>query len=89
MLVVSELVTNAVHHAQTAFSLDLSAADDRRVRIEVFDRDPRQPVVLGADDDATGGRGIRIVSTLAVLWGATIEERNGIPGKVVWAEVST
>jgi anti-sigma regulatory factor (Ser/Thr protein kinase) len=86
LLVLSELVTNAVRHARSAFTVAVEA-DVTRVRIEVFDRDTRLPVAVAADDDAMGGRGLQIVGAYASEWGAGTEERDGIRGKVVWAEI--
>jgi two-component sensor histidine kinase len=84
ILVVSELVTNAVRHARTAFTVSAEIAGDC-LRIEVFDRDTRPPVLQGPDGHATGGRGMQIIATIAEQWGVQTEERDGIPGKVVWA----
>lgn len=86
--VVSELVTNAVRHARTTFALSMDDLEDGDgVRIEVFDADTRHPTFMGADLDATSGRGLHIVSSLASDWGFRSEERDGIQGKVVWADL--
>lgn len=84
ILVVSELVTNAVRHAGTGFSVSAEILDEG-VLVEVFDRDTRTPVVQGPDGHATGGRGMQIIATIADQWGVQTEERDDIPGKVVWA----
>lgn len=86
MIVMSELVTNAVRHAGTAFELRCEL-EDHVVRIEVFDRDTRPPVLVGADAAATGGRGMVIIADLAEQWGVQTDEHDGVEGKVVWAEV--
>jgi anti-sigma regulatory factor (Ser/Thr protein kinase) len=86
LVVTSELVTNSIRHARSAFELSVELVDDA-VRIEVFDRDTRIPVVQDADGSATGGRGMHIVATLAEQWGVQTEERNGIEGKSVWASM--
>ena len=57
------------------------------VRIEVFDRDTRMPVLQGTDGGAIGGRGMHIVATVADEWGSSTETRDGIDGKVVWVVV--
>src|SRR3954468_867405 len=59
LLIVSELVTNSIRHARTSFTLAMDVLDDGGVRIEVFDLDSRQPVLLGADGEATSGRGLQ------------------------------
>ena len=82
VLVASELVTNAVLHARTAIQLKVSV-DGPRVRIEVFDENTRVPVQAACPPDATSGRGLALVSSVAGAWG--IDHRGD--GKVVWAEL--
>ncbi|HET9076176.1 MAG TPA: ATP-binding protein [Acidimicrobiales bacterium] len=82
VLVASELVTNAVLHARTAIQLRVTV-DGPRLRIEVFDENSRLPVQAACPPDATSGRGLALVSTLATTWG--IDNRGD--GKVVWAEL--
>ena len=84
-LVISELATNAVRHARTAFAVNVEC-NDMTLRIEVFDRDTRAPVAMNADADATGGRGLLLVAALAGNWGWQSAELDGITGKLVWAE---
>jgi len=86
VLLVSELATNAVRHARTAYTVAVEATGDS-VRIEVFDRDTRMPVLQGTDGGAIGGRGMHIVATVADEWGSSTETRDGIDGKVVWVVV--
>ena len=87
VVVVSELVTNAIRHARSAFVASIERAEDGGVRVEVFDLDSRQPTFMGADEDAVSGRGMQIVGALSSDWGSSTEERDGIHGKVVWAEL--
>jgi anti-sigma regulatory factor (Ser/Thr protein kinase) len=95
-VVVSELVTNAVQATTgrvipTPIRLWLSS-DHRRVRIAVWDADPRapQPKPVPADgmpdwnDD--GGRGLFLVAGLSQRWGWYATLQWG--GKVVWAQVA-
>jgi anti-sigma regulatory factor (Ser/Thr protein kinase) len=86
LLVSSELVTNSLRHARTAFVISLRSAPGL-LRVEVFDRDTRLPVQMGADEEATSGRGLLIVAAVADQWGSRTEEHGGIHGKVVWAEL--
>jgi hypothetical protein len=86
LIVGSELVANAVMHGGEPIVLTLDA-DDERVTLEVTDGDarvdrvaPRQP-----DSPNPGGRGLRIIATLAEHWG--VEPRAG--GKAVWAQLPT
>ncbi|MGW4203275.1 SpoIIE family protein phosphatase [Streptomyces sp. NPDC004726] len=83
LLIVSELVTNAIAHTQGQVRLDLTLTQNR-LRIAVNDSSPRSPVRPRAQDlDATGGRGLLIVEALSTGFGS-------LPfagGKQVWAEV--
>lgn len=85
-LCVSELATNALLHGVPpgrGFLLRIRY-DGEVVRVEVHDSGtgvPRIPDDVGADVDE-GGRGLRLVSSLADKWG--VGERA--PGKLVWAE---
>jgi len=80
-LVVSELVTNAIQHANTDIEIFL-AADSGRLRVGVRDRNPAPPVTRTTAPDALGGRGLRVVEALARSSGAfpTVDG-----GKFVWA----
>ncbi|MFE3581118.1 SpoIIE family protein phosphatase [Streptomyces vinaceus] len=83
LLVVSELVTNAIAHTQGEVRLDLTLSSDR-LRISVNDASPRSPVKPAAVDwSATGGRGLLIVEATTASWGSVPLSS----GKQVWAEV--
>jgi len=82
LLVVSELVANAVLHAGNAVSVALVLCQDR-VRVEVADASSVLPAPSSYDLDAHTGRGLTLVGALAERWGA--ESQDG--GKLVWAEV--
>jgi len=56
----------------------------RRVRVEVSDDSSRMPVAREAGLGEEGGRGLWLVSQVAVRWGSY---RQG-QGKCVWAEVA-
>jgi anti-sigma regulatory factor (Ser/Thr protein kinase) len=85
-LVTGELVTNAICHAATDFTVSVEIGSER-VRVEVFDGDTRNPAMLASGPDATSGRGLVIVAALAAAWGSESAERDGITGKIVWAEL--
>ena len=81
-LIVSELATNALHHAATPFR----AVVDRRpggLRIGVEDATDAPLERRDAAHDAISGRGVHIVEALSRSWGY-----HPVPGgKVVWAEL--
>lgn len=82
VLMISELVTNAVRHAHTRLSIMVSIAN-QTLRVEVHDDDPTLPVASDPDQHATSGRGLRIIDGLADHWGIT----PNTGGKVVWFEL--
>jgi anti-sigma regulatory factor (Ser/Thr protein kinase) len=87
LLVLSELMTNAIRHARTQMRVQVDAAGDF-VRIDVTDRDSRPPALMGHDTHATSGRGLHIVAAVAATWGfEAVEEQPGVAGKRVWAEI--
>jgi anti-sigma regulatory factor (Ser/Thr protein kinase) len=81
-LIASELVTNAVFHARTEITIELTA-EEGSVHLEVFDRGAGRPVFLEEDPEVPGGLGLPIVEALASSWGMRPRE----DGKGVWAEV--
>lgn len=85
-LIASELVTNAILHGAEPVELTLHCQDGE-VTIEVADGDPRiNNVRLRAGDQPDpGGRGLRVVASLADRWGA----RPSLSGKTVWATTQT
>jgi anti-sigma regulatory factor (Ser/Thr protein kinase) len=81
VLIVSELVTNALLHGSGVPVLRL-AGTARRVRVEVADHSPVLPAIR--ESGADGGWGLPMVEQLAKEWGAY---REG-DGKVVWCEMA-
>jgi signal transduction histidine kinase len=82
LLVVSELVTNAVVHAASDARVELRLAPGV-LRIEVSDNGDGAPEPQSIDVTRPSGRGLLLVSAMAVAWGI-----DPIPdGKVVWAEL--
>jgi anti-sigma regulatory factor (Ser/Thr protein kinase) len=79
-LVVSELVTNAVRHTDSA-PVVVAQLDGSRLRIEVHDHS-RQPATPVTRPDG-GGLGLHIVARLADSWGCEPTPT----GKYVWAEL--
>ncbi|WP_051865013.1 SpoIIE family protein phosphatase [Streptomyces griseus] len=84
LLVVSELVTNALVHTQGPVRVDLMLRGDR-VRVCVSDSSPRapaKPVIV--DWESTGGRGLLLVEAMAESFG-TVPVAGG---KQVWSEIA-
>ncbi|MFJ8693068.1 ATP-binding protein [Streptomyces roseolilacinus] len=88
LLVVSELVTNAVRHAallspQMAVEVAVGA---EWVRVAVEDDHPYRPKALEADHGRTGGRGLLLVREITREAGGSCDvEHTPSGGKVVWA----
>lgn len=76
---VSELATNAVIHAKTAFSVELGRSADE-LRIGVGDASRAAPGVRHYGAESTTGRGLRLIESIATRWGVDASE----DGKVVW-----
>ncbi|MEU1195426.1 ATP-binding protein [Streptomyces sp. NPDC005813] len=86
ILLVSELVTNAVVHTGCPAVLRLSlpgGCEAATVRLEVADTSARPPIPRHAEGDETNGRGLELVDGLADRWGWNPEGA----GKRIWCEV--
>lgn len=83
-LLVSELVTNSIRHADQPLGAPLSIrtfALDGAVRVEVEDRG--QGAVSRRADGGEGGFGLHLVELLAARWGV-----NQAHGTLVWFELT-
>lgn len=78
VLVVSELVSNALRHTATIPIVRLGG-NAGRLRIEVQDGSP----VMPRRSAVVGGWGLQLVQRLTAAWGARAEH----DGKVVWCEM--
>jgi anti-sigma regulatory factor (Ser/Thr protein kinase) len=78
-LLTSELASNAVRHAGTAFwvTMDLDLSE---LRVEVADLAPLLPVPGEFRNDPRSGRGLLMVEALASRWGVAIRDEM----KAVW-----
>ncbi|MEU9286380.1 ATP-binding protein [Streptomyces sp. NPDC048275] len=88
ILLVSELVTNAVVHTGCPAVLRLTlpgvpGETVGTVRLEVADSSACPPTPRHADGDETNGRGLELVDGLADRWGWNLEGA----GKSIWCEV--
>jgi anti-sigma regulatory factor (Ser/Thr protein kinase) len=82
LLVVTELVTNAVRHGRSTVTLAVTV-NDERVLLEVQDESTGVPTVRHPGWQSLGGRGLLLVDAMATSWGV----RATPAGKVVWAEL--
>ncbi|MFJ8664426.1 ATP-binding protein [Streptomyces sp. NPDC093600] len=87
VLLISELVTNAVVHTGCPAVLRMlfgaGVPEAGTVRVEVADRSDRPPRPRHAEGEDTNGRGLELVDGLADRWGW---QHEGI-GKSIWCEV--
>lgn len=79
MLLVSELATNAIRHAASRFRVRVARLREH-VRVEVTDAGVGLPELQPVSAMGVGGRGLRIVDSLAASWGVT----GSTPPKTVW-----
>ena len=83
VLLISELVTNAVVHARSTVTIDLAVNDDGPVHVKVHDESTVRPTARRHHADRPGGRGMHLLESLAARWG--VEESR--TGKSIWFEV--
>lgn len=81
--VVSELVTNAILHARTPFTVQVRKSSET-IRVDVTDESDEMPVKRPHDVTEVTGRGLHIVEKLADNWGVFKNPR----GKTVWFELA-
>ena len=83
LLVVSELMTNAVRQGDGSVRITLEQ-ERQGLRVEVFDRGHRMPVLSASALDSTGGRGLQLIEAVCAEWGV-VEQ---LEGKAVWARLA-
>lgn len=79
VLITSELATNAVIHADSAFTVTTTTTAEE-IHIAVTDTGGATPLLRRPDRDDLHGRGLLITNGLADRWG--VEIRSG--GTTVW-----
>jgi CheY-like chemotaxis protein/anti-sigma regulatory factor (Ser/Thr protein kinase) len=82
LLVVTELVTNAVVHAGSTCDLRVQLRDGV-LRLEVDDEGGGTPDLQSSSDSEEHGRGLFLVSAMSTSWGIG----PTTAGKTVWAEL--
>lgn len=86
ILIVTELVANAVKHTNSrVIRVVVCRPDEQVVRIGVVDRARVMPELVEPGEELlTGGRGILLIDALAERWGTALYRW----GKQVWAELA-
>ncbi|MFV0132577.1 ATP-binding protein [Streptomyces sp. HMX87] len=88
LLIVSELVTNAVRHAAVlspVLAVEVAVGPEW-IRVSVEDDHPYRPTALEADHGQTGGRGLLLVRETAREAGGVCDVAHTAGGgKVIWA----
>ncbi|MGP4086281.1 ATP-binding protein [Streptomyces sp. KR55] len=95
-LVAAELLANAHLHTAGPYALRLRHAEPGRLRVAVWDTDPRVPPGFAKNGppagappaDAETGRGLQLVQACADTWGVSVLGEPGASecGKLLWAE---
>ncbi len=86
VLMVSELVTNAVQHGEPAVTLDMSLSGDG-LTVSVSDQGSGAPIRAFPSAERPRGRGLGLVDALAAKWG--VMRSAGQDGKQVWFRLAT
>ncbi|NED85104.1 ATP-binding protein [Streptomyces sp. SID11233] len=84
---VTEVVTNAHRHTPTPLIRVHVAVNHQRVTVAVSDDGPVAPQLLRAlraGPEREGGRGLMLVESLALAWGANTAGEQHPGRKVVW-----
>jgi anti-sigma regulatory factor (Ser/Thr protein kinase) len=93
-LLASELLTNAHLHTAGPYALRVREVEPGRLRVAVWDTDPRVTPGFGTPNaappshDAEGGRGLHLVRACADATGVSVLREPGASkgGKLLWAE---
>jgi len=88
LLVLSELVTNAIVHGVAPIAIRIDCKGES-VRIEVSDAlaNPASVAPRRISLEGTGGMGLRIIDAVSADWGVSLLPDGG--GKMVWVELSS
>jgi anti-sigma regulatory factor (Ser/Thr protein kinase) len=81
VLLTSELAANAVIHAHSGYQIDIRRSTGS-IRVELLNDEPEiLPMLTEPTED--GGRGLRLVESLASCWGMESDPDH----KMVWFEL--
>jgi hypothetical protein len=83
LLLLTELISNGVRHANTALTMVLSY-EGSRLHVGVSDHDTQPPSLMPASLQNHHGWGLRLVSLLSSDWGTTVNP----DGKTVWFDLN-
>ena len=84
LLVVTELLSNAIDHGRDPVWLSIELRDES-VYVEVRDDAPEPPQLQPLEPLRVRGRGLQMIEAVSSGWGWTADP----PGKIVWADVPT
>jgi anti-sigma regulatory factor (Ser/Thr protein kinase) len=82
-LLTSEVVTNALNHAEGNVAIRVRR-ENNHAFVEVHDHQSEPPVQREVDPQRRGGNGLILLDALAECWGVTQIHDDG---KIVWFEV--
>jgi anti-sigma regulatory factor (Ser/Thr protein kinase) len=82
-LMVSELATNCVQHAESDFEIAVDVSKPE-IRIEARDTGEGRPAPRSPTPSEPTGRGLRIVEAMSDSWGVV----PGARGKTVWFTIT-
>ncbi|MCX4762918.1 ATP-binding protein [Streptomyces sp. NBC_01275] len=95
-LMAAELLTNSHLHTKGPYSLRVLSPRPGRLRVAVWDTDPRIPPGFSyggtpappSPPDAEHGRGLHLVRACADEWGVSVLQEPGASrsGKLLWAD---
>jgi anti-sigma regulatory factor (Ser/Thr protein kinase) len=83
-LMVSELASNCIKHAHSAFKLTIIVSS-QAIRVEVTDSCAESPTLRSPGPEDVSGRGLRIVDLLSDRWGV----RHSSCEKTVWFSIGS
>ena len=86
VLLVSELVTNAVRHASPPITVEVICENSHALQVRVSDATPDTPELVDPCAHDEGGRGLAITQILSDDWGVDPHDDDG---KTVWFRINS